>query len=63
MINQYDLRQKQGKYYYQLNGKKINENYIDILKEKELKRKIEILIDKEVEKVVDKLLSEALNIK
>ena len=63
MINQYDLRQKQGKYYYQLNGKKINENYIDILKEKELKRKIQILIDKEVEKVVDKLLSEALNIK
>lgn len=63
MINQYDLRQKQGKYYYQLNGKKINENYIDILKEKELKRKIEKLIDKEVENVVDKLLSEALNIK
>lgn len=63
MINQYDLRQKQGKYYYQLNGKKINENYIDILKEKELKRKIEKLIDKEVEHVVDKLLSEALNIK
>ena len=66
-IQLYDKKEKQGSYYYQLNGKSIMENYIEIMKERQQKYKkekeLEKELEKQIEKIIDKVLSETLNIK
>ena len=44
-------------YYYQVNGKDINENYREIQR----KRQEEQLLEKELENIVDKKVEEVLN--
>ena len=62
-IQLYDRKEKQGRYYYQLNGKNINENYIEIIKERQQQYKQEKEIEKQIEKIIDKVIAETLNIK
>lgn len=62
-IQLYDKKEKQGSYYYQLNGKSIMENYIEIMKERQQKYKEEKELEKQIEKIIDKVIAETLNIK
>lgn len=62
-IQLYDEKEKQGSYYYQLNGKSIMENYIEIMKERQQKYKQEKELEKQIEKIIDKVIAETLNIK
>ena len=69
-IELYNKKKAQGKYYYQLNGKSAEENYIEILKEKQnsfkekiinkRNREIEKEIEKQIEEVIEKSINEAI---
>ena len=51
-IQLYDKKKAQGKYYYMLNGKSAQENYIEIMKERQQERKQQKDIDCQIEKVI-----------
>lgn len=59
-IKLYDKRKAQGKYYYQLNGKSAEENYIEILKERQQERKQQRNIESQIEKIIADEITEEI---